>query len=164
MSTGRISLEITPETLAQIQGHLQAIETLLPGLVALTDDERHSLVRLGDKNLAHVQRAYAHAGQTPKFLPPWVEMNEWQKDINTVHHGEDILRPIYQLTQKIEDSIRLAGDEAFAAARAYYQNVKVANKDGVTDAKPIFDDLATRFPGGRRATTQPTPEPVPATT
>lgn len=43
----------------------------------------------------------------------------------------------------------LCGDEAHSVAYSYYRAVKDAAENGVTDAKPIYDDLKVRFEAQR---------------
>jgi hypothetical protein len=45
---------------------------------------------------------------------------------------------------------RGGGSEAYHAALAFYHNVQAAAKDDIPGAKAIFEDLKTRFPGGKR--------------
>ena len=47
----------------------------------------------------------------------------------------------------IEDTVILAGSEAYVAALSYYNAVKQAVKMNVAGAKVIYDDLRTRFEG-----------------
>ncbi len=44
-----------------------------------------------------------------------------------------------------------SGSEAYTAALQYYNFVKQADKNNVPAAKPVYEDLAQRFPATRRA-------------
>ena len=57
----------------------------------------------------------------------------------------DLARPIEQLNRTLEDTIILAGSEAYVASLAYYNSVKQAAKMNVPGALPIQDDLSKRF-------------------
>jgi hypothetical protein len=57
---------------------------------------------------------------------------------------------IKQLEEAVEDTIMAAGSEVYHAALAFYHNVQAAAKNDIPGAKAIFEDLKTRFPGGKR--------------
>jgi hypothetical protein len=50
----------------------------------------------------------------------------------------------------VEDTIMVAGSEAYHAALAVYHNVQTAAKQDIPGAKAIYEDLKNRFPGGKR--------------
>jgi len=47
----------------------------------------------------------------------------------------------------LEDSILLAGSEAYQAALLFYGSVKTAKARSIGDASLVYDELAVRFPG-----------------
>jgi hypothetical protein len=44
----------------------------------------------------------------------------------------------------------VAESEAYQAALVFYSSVKVAAAQDVPGAKAVYDELKTRFPGGKR--------------
>jgi hypothetical protein len=44
----------------------------------------------------------------------------------------------------------VAGSEAYQAALVFYKSVKVAAAQDIPGAKAVYDELKTRFPGGKR--------------
>jgi hypothetical protein len=50
----------------------------------------------------------------------------------------------------VEDTIMVAGSEAYYAALAVYHNVQAAAKQDIPGAKAIYEDLRPHFPGGRK--------------
>jgi hypothetical protein len=44
----------------------------------------------------------------------------------------------------------LAGSEAYQAALVFYKSVKMAAAHDVPGAKAVYEELKTRFPGGKR--------------
>ncbi len=163
MTAGRISVEVTEQTLTEITEALNSIESKLPGLSGLSEAERSSQMRLGDKNLAHVQKALAYADQNPALIPGFLEVSEWHKDVNLVVQLSEVQRQLLQLSRKIEDTAIIAGDEAYAAASAFYKSVIAAEQNGVAGAKAVKDDLATRFATRRNTNAEPE-SPAPAET
>ena len=51
----------------------------------------------------------------------------------------------FQLASDIDDTRLLAGSEALAEALIYYGSVREAANKGVLQAKPIYEDLKSRF-------------------
>lgn len=45
-----------------------------------------------------------------------------------------------------------AGSEAYQAALVFYKSVKMAAAQDVPGAKAVYEELKTRFPGGKRKT------------
>jgi hypothetical protein len=45
-----------------------------------------------------------------------------------------------------------AGSEAYQAALVFYKSVKKAAAQDVPGAKTVYEELKTRFPGGKRKT------------
>jgi hypothetical protein len=56
MTDNRISANLTPEDVAAIQAAILTIKEKLPFLVGLTKEERISMLKLGDKSRAFVQK------------------------------------------------------------------------------------------------------------
>ena len=146
----KISIIVSVQT---IQDALQAINTLkgqLTGLVTLTPDERRTYLKMGDKSLAFVQKAQEYAGLHPELVPSFVDVAEMKKDIDAVMALQTIYRALNEIHSALDDSILLAGSEAFMAALTFYNAAKSAAKSNVQGAKAIADDLGARFPGHKR--------------
>ena len=45
-----------------------------------------------------------------------------------------------------------AGSEAYQAALVFYKSVKMATAQDIPGAKAVYEELKTRFPGGKRRT------------
>ena len=129
---------------------LQVVNTLkeqLPGLVTLTPDERRAYLKMGDKSLAFVQKAQEYAALHPDLVPSFVDVAEMKKDIDAVIALQTIYRKLNELHSELDDTIMLAGSEAFTAALTFYNAAQSAAKHNVQGAKEIAGDLSIRFPG-----------------
>jgi len=148
-----ISIDITPEDNEKIIAALKALEeTLRPYLVTLTPDERRELPKMGDKTLPFVRKVFDYVESNQEFAPAFVEVAELKKDVTAVEKLTQFYRLLTQLIEGLNDSIMLAGSEAYVTALAYYNSVKQASKMNIPAAEPIYADLRTRFPRGRRST------------
>jgi hypothetical protein len=57
---------------------------------------------------------------------------------------------IRQLDENASDTEMTAGSEAYQAALVFYKSVKMAAAQDVPGAKAVYEELKTRFPGGKR--------------
>jgi hypothetical protein len=72
---------------------------------------------------------------------------EFEKDVNAVGLLREFYVPLSQLTKKLQDSMTLAGSEAYVAGLTYYGSSKEGVKRKLPNAVLIADELGKRFPG-----------------
>jgi hypothetical protein len=77
-------------------------------------------------------------------------MGAFDVDFKDAHGLWGLLTLIQQLKEAVQDTILAAGSEAYHASLAFYHNVQAAAKDDIPGARAIFENLKTRFPGGKR--------------
>ncbi len=80
-----------------------------------------------------------------EFAPAYMDVAELKKDVDAVGTLTELARPIEQLNRTLDDTIMLAGSEAYVASLAYYNSVKRAAKINVPGALTIHEDLKKRF-------------------
>ncbi|WP_154852999.1 hypothetical protein [Cyclobacterium xiamenense] len=155
MSTkNTISIEIPEAELATIRETLNTLKTSLgPYLLALTPSERRTVPKMSDGTLPFVEKAMEYAREDGQFLPPYVEITELEKDWNAVKTLMPVLRDLQQLVSNLNDSVTMAGSEAYVGALSYYNSVKYGAKINVADAKTIYEDLRQRFARSSSPTT-----------
>ena len=149
----KVSITLPAEAVAQINQALATIEKNLPALINLTAEERQSLPKMGDKTLAFVTKALEYAKQNPSVVPVFLNVPEFEKDVVGVTALNNILKPLQQLTEKLNDTTLEAGSEAYSSAFVFYTAVKGAAKAGIPGMKTINDDLQARFPGHSKGAT-----------
>jgi hypothetical protein len=108
------------------------------------------MLKIGDKILAFAEKAHDYAHDNPALAPGYLDMTAFDIDFANAHGLWSLLPLIKQLEGAVEDTIMAAGSDAYHAALAFYHNVQAAAKDDVPGAKAIFEDLKTRFLGGKR--------------
>ena len=149
-----ISIEITEENLMEINNAINVLKTLLlPVLKALKPEERLELAKMGDKTIAFVNKSHDHANINPELVPPHLDMVEFRKDVKAVNDLTPIQAALQQLADMINDTILMAGSDAFKGALLFYEMVKSANKTNEPKAGTIYEDLSPRFPAKRKAKT-----------
>jgi hypothetical protein len=151
MKNDKHTTAIPEAVITQAHGQISAvIQQLAPHTIALTPHERQTMLKMGDKSLAFVEKAHDYAHDNPPLTPSYLDMTAFDVDFADAHGLWNLLTQIKQLEEAVEDTIMAAGSEAYHAALAFYHNVQAAAKDDIPGAKAIFEDLKTRFPGGKR--------------
>ncbi|WP_162342896.1 hypothetical protein [Cyclobacterium salsum] len=147
MSTkNSISIQIPEAELQTARDALNTIKAILsPYLVALSPSERQTIPKMGDGTVPFVEKTMEYAQEDGQFLPPFLDLEEMDKDWNVVKSLMPVLRDIQQLNSNLNDTVTLAGSEAYVGALGYYNSVKYGAKMNAADAKVIYEDLRQRF-------------------
>jgi FixJ family two-component response regulator len=147
-SQNLISIEFPAADLLEINAFIAKIKVLMPaGMVTLTADERRAYLKMGDKTVAFVEKALDYGQMNSEIVPAYVNIAELKKDLEAVKAMVTILRKLEELTSMLDDSIILAGSEAYAAALSIYAATKDAAHRNVSGAKLAAEELKQRFPG-----------------
>ncbi|HTH57854.1 MAG TPA: hypothetical protein VL728_17525 [Cyclobacteriaceae bacterium] len=146
MQENRISIQISVQELQMLITHIGSVNAMIGSrLVTLSDEERQTLPKMKDGTVAFVQKALDYCQTNPEFVPVYIGVGDLEIDLTAVKDLMRIFRPLQQITQAVEDSMMLAGSEAYVAALAYYNSVKHAAKMKVPGAQKIYDDMSARF-------------------
>lgn len=147
MSTrNQLSISIPEETIAAVLENLQNCKNLLePYVLALTPEERQSILKMGDKTVATVLKTKEYVVTNPQFVPSYMNVEEFVADATIVNQLTPITNLATQLFRNVEDTVMVAGSEALQEALLYYGQVKEAASKGIPSAEPIYDDLKQRF-------------------
>lgn len=143
-----IEVRITESDLAEIDAAIGTLKAkLLPQLQTLTVQDRLELPKMGDKTVAFVQKANDYARKNASFVPAFLDVAAMGVDLTAVQKLRELSRDLTPIKEALDDSITLSGSEAYQAALIFYQNIKMAAKNNISGAAPIYDDLSARFPG-----------------
>ncbi|BBD55939.1 hypothetical protein [Planktothrix agardhii] len=161
MTDNRISANLTPEDVAAIQAAILTIKEKLPFLVGLTKEERISMLKLGDKSRAFVQKTMELVKQNQDFLPRSFDIEEMEKDVELYNDLYPVLLSLHQLNELVEDTLMVVGSEAYAAALVAYRYAKEANLGAGLDG--VLDNIGRRFARkSNKAVAEPTEGTNPA--
>ncbi|MDR0421445.1 MAG: hypothetical protein LBH72_00330 [Proteiniphilum sp.] len=149
---------IPPEVLAQIRADIKsALTRLAPYRLALTPDERHKMLKMGDKTLSFVEKAQNYIHLYPSLCPSYLDIAGFDSDMSDAIGLRSIHIAARQLSDSIDDTMMAAGSDAYRTALVFYNAVKVAATQNVPGAKEIYADLKARFPGTRHKKREPLP-------
>lgn len=154
MSQNRISLHLSNDDQAIIEGAIGTLEQHLAGLIGLTPDERRELTKMGDKSEAFCRQAVITLGKHPDVLPRNFDVDEYRADLVAL----DILRPLIARLQRVYermlDSEMALGSDLMVASLEGYAHLKVAGRgDGLEGMR---EALGSRFERKRRQEPEPT--------
>jgi hypothetical protein len=138
------TLETISESLSELQGAISS------HVKPLTPKERQRLLKMGNKTLAFVKKAYEFCQENPQLRPNFLSMDEFEKDYQDAQGLFGTINMTTQLRENLVDIQMVAGSEAFQAALIFYSTVKTAAAKDVINAKVIYEELRKALPHGRR--------------
>ena len=143
----QISTAIPAETLADINTKVNALNAALANylLFNLTPSDRLELSKMGDKTIAFVQKSLEYAENNPALVPVYLDIAEAKKDFALARDLYGILQQLNTLQRAVEDTMMVAGSEAYDAALIFYSSVKGASRVNVPGSEAIYNDLQQRF-------------------
>ncbi len=141
-----VSIKISKEDQNKVSKAISDLNNILkPLLISLTSTQRREIPKMGDGTEPFVEKVLDYAQSNPEFAPAYLDIPEASVDFEAVKALTGFYRPLLQLQQQLDDSIMLSGSEAYVAALAYYNSVKIATRMNVPGAKAIYEDLRQRF-------------------
>ena len=146
----------------KILADLKEVWDLMPFLINLTDDEKKSIPKMGDKSVSFVEKSLDYAEANPKLVPPYLDPGELQKDVDLVKQLDPVFNSLNQLFSALDSTCTAVGSEAYVESLSFYNSARDAAKRNVPGAKAIYDDLQARFPGHPKGNNTATNQAKPA--
>ena len=143
----QISTTIPAEALADILAKVNVLNESLANylLFNLTPTDRLELSKMGDKTIAFVQKALEYGETNPTLVPGYLDIPEAKKDLALSQDLNSVLKQVSTLQRAIEDTMMVAGSEAYNAALVFYNSVKGASRVNVPGSEAVYNDLRQRF-------------------
>ena len=143
----QISTTIPAETIADISSKMNLLNVSLANylLFNLTPADRMELSKMGDKTIVFVQKSLEYAENNPALVPAYLDIAEAKKDFVLSQDLNNILKQVSMLQRSIEDTMMVAGSEAYNAALVFYNSVKGASRVNVPGSEAVYNDLHQRF-------------------
>jgi hypothetical protein len=142
---------IPADVLTQVLAKLNEVNVLIkPYTIVLTPDERHSILKKGDKSSSFVEKTFEFTKTNPEFIPTYMSAAEIEIDITDSNSLIGLVSVATQVYNALDDTMMVVGSEAYRDALAYYNNVQKAADMNVHGAKAVYEELKKRFPGNTR--------------
>lgn len=145
MSLNKINAEVPQETETTIIQGIKDAKDLLTFMVDLTAKERIRLAKMSRKSVDFVDRSLLHATNYPQYVPPYLDLEEFRKDVELRKPLYRILAEVSSFQEKLRDTLLLVESEAHTIARVFYKSIKAAAKEGQEAAENIVKDLAFHY-------------------
>ena len=143
---------IPQEVLDQVKAKIEeAIGLIKPYSVILTEDQRASVIKVGDRKFTCVTKTFAYTKTNAEFVPSYLNINDFEIDMKDADGHPDIVTLLNQLFNYFDDTKLAARSEAYSAALYYYGNVQQAASVNLPGAKAIYDDLKQYFSKASKA-------------
>lgn len=142
----QISVILSEKDMKEIMDAIAVIQRKLPFLINMTLEERRTHLKMGDRSFPFVGKSLDYSKSNDFLVPPFLEVNEFDKDMILISQLTQIERPLLGITEGISDTKLRAGSEAYSAALLFYQAVKLAAQMNIPGVKSIYEDLRERFP------------------
>lgn len=142
-----ISTTVPAAAIENVLTLLTQAETILAPFLSdnLSPDHVASLFKMGTQGEIFVKKGLEHAKLQPNLVPPFVNINEAEKDYAYFVSLANIQTALEKILLKVTLNRTEAGAEAIDAINDFYKNVQFAHKTGVANATPIFNDLKDRY-------------------
>ena len=142
-----ISFDLSDEEVKIINNAVTSIETVLKGKsVNLTPEERQTYGRLGNRTENWISKVLEYIDGRPELTPMYIKVTELKKDYETRKKLLPVLKQLAFLSESIDDTTVLLGNDIYNYALAYYRNIKLVSRENVPGTTEIFNDLAAQFP------------------
>lgn len=155
--SNQVNMEIPQEVVDKVIENLNQIKSdLQPYMHALSNEDRQSLFKMGDKTLSTVLKTQSYTVTNPEFIPNYMDIAAFNQDIVVTNQLRPILDLANQIATDVSDTTMLAGSEALTQALMYYGQVREAESKKVESSRAIYEDLQPRF-SRKRAKIDPKP-------
>jgi hypothetical protein len=101
---------------------------------------------MGNKTLSFVEKALEYARRYPQLCPSYLNIKDFDIDMADAIGLRTVHISARQLFDNIDDTVMIAGSEAYKAALIFYNAVKAAAEQNIPGAKEIYSELKARFP------------------
>ncbi|HQU83073.1 MAG TPA: hypothetical protein PKY59_08120 [Pyrinomonadaceae bacterium] len=129
-----------------------------PWKMQIEKEELKAMPKIADGRLPFVEKCADFSDTNPEFLPPFADVPEFKKDLKTYKDLREIRRPVAQMLDNIDNTMKVAGSEAWYAALSFYKSVQYHAKMGVPGAQTILDELRPLFEAKNKSDNE-TPNP-----
>jgi len=143
MLPNRVNASLTDAEVESILKDLQALEKKMVFLQSLTRGERQALPKMGDRSVAFVQKALEVGIQHTELMPRYFEPEDMQKDVGLYQQLTRIELAVSRLRQRIQDTMHVAGSEAYVASLSVYKSLQ--NLPSSAGLENVLSEMSKRF-------------------
>jgi hypothetical protein len=143
MSDDRVNAKLTDANKTALTGAVDTMSGVMPWLIDLTPEQRQTMLKMGDKSRAFVEKAAIVATNNPDIMPRSFDLDGYQNDVTLFADLGKFRGVMAQLLEKIDDTLMQVGSEAYAGSLLVYQMANAVGKGAGLDE--ALDDMGKRF-------------------
>ena len=147
-----ISLNLTAQDLADLDGALETMRRVFASLVTLQPQQRRDLMKMGDKSEVFCRQTLTLLTANPQIVPPNLGLAEAQADLAVLDQLRPRLMVLRQLLEKADDTEMALGSDIIGVALEGYGLLKVSGKD--EGLKAARRELSARWAKAGRSTSE----------
>ena len=145
ININRINRVLTAAEITSVKTAFTGLNTTLNFLIGLTTDERVALPKVDVSNKAFVQDSINALTNNASLLPGYISVANIQTDLTLFNQLDELATISRQFTEKLEDTMMLAGSEAYVTSLASYRFFEAAANAGMPGAAEVYNSLKARF-------------------
>lgn len=159
IGNNRINASMSPNDFNAVKQAIQEIRYRMPFLLGLTLEERRKLPKISRSNKLFVEDALSVARENPEMLPYYLPIQDLENDYSLFQQLSELLFPLQQLFERVQDTQMLAGSEAYQSSLVIYKLTRVAADSGMPGMDTALAKLKQRFEGqGPQGGSEETPD------
>ncbi|MFL5729759.1 MAG: hypothetical protein ACJ75J_09770 [Cytophagaceae bacterium] len=144
MSYQNVSYVMPQADIDAVKAAIATINSKMPFLITLSEDEKKTLFKMGPKSVDFVQDCLTAVQGFPGILPANFNTVEFTKDGTLVKSLVDIGMQLDSLSEKVNDTLMAVGSEAMASSLQVYSYVRVG-ADHTPGLKSVEEKMNARF-------------------
>lgn len=149
MPQNLVSLNLSDAVVAELGTLVGQVEERTAMLVALDNDTRREITKMGERSESFVRQALAALDQNREIVPPSLKLDEALADLKAVDQIRPLRQRVARLLERLEDTEMALGSDAMSAALEGYALLRVSGKSRGLDG--LRESLSTRFNRTRKA-------------
>lgn len=143
MSQNLVSLTLTDEQVATVEAALAQIEGAFTHLISLSEEDRRSLTRMGQKSEAFCRQTLSVLEQNPNVVPPSIGLAAAREDMAALERLRPLLDRIERLAERGADTEAALGSDIMVTALEGYALLKAIGGSQGLDS--LRRELSARF-------------------
>ncbi|MFA9370905.1 MAG: hypothetical protein ACERIH_04275 [Labilibaculum antarcticum] len=145
-----IQVTFSAEELTENNAHLDALlASANENAPGLTPEQRSTLGSINETNKLLVNKTRAIMTENPKYMPNFVNLDEFERDFRAREVIEEMLRKVDQIQQKLIDTKILLDNDNYQDVMAYYRAIRYYTNEHDQEAMPLYNELKQFFPSHR---------------
>ncbi len=141
-----IPISFSDHELQQLSFGINTINEVLTGkTVTLSPEQRKQYGRIANQNKQIVDCAKKHMEKRPKWIPNFLDKEEFDRDYHTRKQIDSEVEKLKQLTQQLIDTKMLLDYDNYSNALSFYRMVRYLAGENEPNAEEVYQEMKILF-------------------